>query len=873
MFIRKVGGELRKFIGMLRTQGVQKTVQSTLQYVVALAGGLTRDHADEWNAKLTVLRQTDAEYRERVARLEQQLSTLQRSAELFSSSISALALSHIAATVAEAAALPLKGPLVTVILPVWNRRQSVGRTIESVLAQSYPHWELIVVDDGSTDQTSDVVERYLEDRRIRLFKQANKGASAARNYALAHAKGEIIAYIDSDNTWCAYYLAKTVSALQSHPNRDCVYFSQLVENPGRGLHYIRSHPFDRDRLHREHYIDLNVFAHRRSVFEQYGGFDEQLTRLVDWDLIARYTRDRDPVHITAIGGTYVEHNAHSISIREGYWLNYYRVRRKLLQPVKPPLRVLYALWHYPQLTETYVRWEIACMRRWGVDIEVFAEVSACAAPYDSEVPVHYGSLAEAMERFQPHLVHVHWLNFVPRYRDAVARAGLQLTARGHSFEFSPELVRELEADPIVSAYYIYPHFARSLPGHRKARSVKSAFNGDLYYPENKKDPRLVVRAGTGLPTKDLETFIQTAKMCPDHRFVLALGRATGEEAYTDELIAYNHRHGSPVDIRVNLQADAVAALIREAGIFLHTFGFQAPFGMPMCIGEAMATGAYVLVRRCPGAESYVGDVGAYYDSAEEAGRLIRECLDWSEEHWRAVRRATVERAYEQHADLWTLRPILEDWLRITRCRTARDPNNRPLDNRFQHLIDYLFQHGMDRFPHHDAALTAHQMNIGRELLSWGCDVDVCLAGIVHSIYGTEKGGTGYDVSRRDELRKLIGERAERLAYYNCAMTRSSFDAALARTSAPFHLSNRLTGGSLELSEQDFMDLCRIHLCDWLEQVPRCGRWNERRESYRRMAKRLGGRALAAFERVYNDPRREKSQAHATPAPMSRQHLS
>ena len=103
------------------------------------------------------------------------------------------------------------------------------------------------------------------------------------------------------------------------------------------------------------------------------------------------------------------------------------------------------------------------------------------------------------------------------------------------------------------------------------------------------------------------------------------------------------------------------------------------------------------------------------------------------------------------------------------------------------------------------------------------------------------------------MRELIGERAERLAYLNCAMDRASFDGAVDRGSEPYRFRDRLTGDEVTLSAEDFDDLCRIHLYDWLEQVPRSQRgWDYRRLGYRNIAQRLGGVAEESYEQVFAD---------------------
>src|SRR4029077_4472834 len=98
------------------------------------------------------------------------------------------------------------------------------------------------------------------------------------------------------------------------------------------------------------------------------------------------------------------------------------------------------------------------------------------------------------------------------------------------------------------------------------------------------------------------------------------------------------------------------------------------------------------------------------------------------------------------------------------------------------------------------------------LESQGFPADVCRAGMFHSIYGTERfQGFTLPLERSDEVRALIGDRAERLAYLNCAMDRGSFDRVLDQAVEPYRITDRVTGEEVVLSRPDFDDLCRIHL--------------------------------------------------------------
>jgi hypothetical protein len=174
-----------------------------------------------------------------------------------------------------------------------------------------------------------------------------------------------------------------------------------------------------------------------------------------------------------------------------------------------------------------------------------------------------------------------------------------------------------------------------------------------------------------------------------------------------------------------------------------------------------------------------------------------------------------------------------------------------MDKDFKRLTDFLVGMGVEQVPHTHKSYLAHLIAVYRILESHGCPPDVCRAGMFHSIYGTEKfQGFTLPLDRRAEVRDLIGDRSERLAYVNCAMDRASFDRALTRPAGPYPITDRLTGETVELTRADFDDLCRIHLFDWLEQVPRSQEWDYRRPAYRRMAERLGPAAEEDYERTF-----------------------
>jgi hypothetical protein len=171
---------------------------------------------------------------------------------------------------------------------------------------------------------------------------------------------------------------------------------------------------------------------------------------------------------------------------------------------------------------------------------------------------------------------------------------------------------------------------------------------------------------------------------------------------------------------------------------------------------------------------------------------------------------------------------------------------------FKRLTDYLLGLGTDKVAHTQKNFLAHLIGVYRYMEARGCGEELCRAGMFHSIYGTELfQGFKLPVERRPEVRELIGEWAERLAYLNCATDRASFDRAVERGGEPYRFTDRLTGEEVMLSAADFDDLCRIHLYDWLEQVPRSQRgWDYRRQAYRNIARRLGGVAEKSYDEVF-----------------------
>ncbi|WP_339898731.1 glycosyltransferase [uncultured Gilvimarinus sp.] len=185
-------------------------------------------------------------------------------------------------------------------MPAFNRADLITKSITTVLQQSYKNLELIVCDDGSTDRTAQVLAS-IYDPRVKVISQKNQGAAAARNACLTQAKGEFIAYLDTDNYWHPDFLAVAVKAFTDNPGLTCLYTNYVdyqVDVEGNATVLSTERPdFNHENLLNKPFIDLNTFVHRRQLYDALGGFDSTLSRRQDYDVILKYTWLRDPLHI------------------------------------------------------------------------------------------------------------------------------------------------------------------------------------------------------------------------------------------------------------------------------------------------------------------------------------------------------------------------------------------------------------------------------------------------------------------------------------------------------------------------------------------------------------------------------------------------
>jgi len=202
-----------------------------------------------------------------------------------------------------------------VVIPAYNAGSYIQDCLSSVLAQTDPDFEVLVVDDGSTDSTAAQVKA-VTDPRIRLIQRPNGGLAAARNTGIRAARGALVAFLDADDRWCPEKLAAHRQALDCHPEASVSYdWAAFIDAQGQrtGLCMAQSHiQLTHEALLLKNYLGNGSTAVvRRAVLEQVGGFDETLKRLVDQELWIRLTHKGH--HIQLVPAVLTEYRTHAQS--------------------------------------------------------------------------------------------------------------------------------------------------------------------------------------------------------------------------------------------------------------------------------------------------------------------------------------------------------------------------------------------------------------------------------------------------------------------------------------------------------------------------------------------------------------------------------
>lgn len=183
-------------------------------------------------------------------------------------------------------------PQVSVVIPTYNRISFLRRAIESVLAQTYKDYEIVVVDDGSTDKTKDIVKKY--GKKVRYIYQKNRGPSVARNIGIKKAKGKYIAFLDSDDRFLSNKLTMQIDYIKKHPNCKFLYTWYFNVNAKGKRKRLRKPKSCKKREQLQYLLYDKTFSIRTSTvliqkecFKKAGYFNKKYWYSQDWDMWLR----------------------------------------------------------------------------------------------------------------------------------------------------------------------------------------------------------------------------------------------------------------------------------------------------------------------------------------------------------------------------------------------------------------------------------------------------------------------------------------------------------------------------------------------------------------------------------------------------------
>ena len=187
-------------------------------------------------------------------------------------------------------------PLVSVVLPTYNRAKTLQRAIESVLNQTFSDFELIIIDDRSTDGTDLILRKYAGRERLRVMSQLRPGCAVARNIGVRVASGRYVAFQDSDDEWLADKLAYQVARMEALPEDVAMTQAAILRFQGQGTeceYYLSNLPTESHQKQLEGILPINMTSFtqawllRREVIGAVGDFDERLPLWEDWELMIR----------------------------------------------------------------------------------------------------------------------------------------------------------------------------------------------------------------------------------------------------------------------------------------------------------------------------------------------------------------------------------------------------------------------------------------------------------------------------------------------------------------------------------------------------------------------------------------------------------
>ena len=492
---------------------------------------------------------------------------------------------------------------ITVVMPTRNRASLVGRAVDTVLVQRHQSFELLVIDDGSEDETPAVLTS-IDDPRVRIIRTAGVGESAARNIGLDAAAGELITFLDDDNLMDPGWLHAVAWAFDRWPDTRVLYGARIIEDapalksePSGALPNLDFEPWDRRRLEQGNFIDMNAIALRAGL--EGCRFDERLHSSVDWQLMLTLTAEHRPFDLPAIACLYRTYAPNRVCDIPERLEHNRRVRSRVHRT--RPMRVLSHNAMFPLISETYILEEMTAIEANGGQI-AFNSVQEPTSPLPVGQPVWH-DLYEAVRAFDPDVLFVYWATHAEGELPNLERIGRPFGLRVHSFDFEPDAIARIAEHPLCIGVWAYPQHVPSLPG---AHELVPLFTSHESMPTIDGPRDLALSLSAGLPKRNWPLLLEAIDRITGLERGIVLGRSNGFEDVPEEVAAMAATLDDPPFVRVNVPRSEVFDLLARTSVLLYTVDPEARMGMPMSIIEGLRAGACIVHPDRPDLAEVVG---------------------------------------------------------------------------------------------------------------------------------------------------------------------------------------------------------------------------------------------------------------------------
>lgn len=515
---------------------------------------------------------------------------------------------------------------ISVLLATRDRCAHLRRALESVRSQDYSNWELIVIDDGSSDGTPALLDEFAsEDGRIVAVSQSRIGVGAARNAGLSVATGHVVCYLDDDNVMAPLWLKAVAWAFERDPDLELLYGARIADVEAAhglsraGVPYLHFVPFDRARLAVGNFIDLGVIAHRRGL--PGAEFDDSLEALGDWDLLLRLTEERTPLALPVVASLYSTSAPNRISGSGRFAAAESAIRLRMAR--EGPLRVLAYTSLYPLVPETYIPDEMKALSDNGAVLAWCTDRWAPSPVRPAETI--YKDLDEAVREFDPDVLIVYWAAFAVSRLEDLSRVGKPFGLRVHSFDFSPDDIERVRGHPLCIGVWAYPHHAEVIGD---CYELVPLLTTGSEFPAPAPERTVVLAACVCLPKKDwptlVEAFAELSGKGVDCRIVAGVTAEYEDEPKVIRQLIYES--GEQIMLSVDVPHDQVIQLLARTAVVVYTSLPDIPFGMPRSIVEGMFAGTSVILPDRPEARLVAGNGCRTYVDAQDIVRHALEVL-------------------------------------------------------------------------------------------------------------------------------------------------------------------------------------------------------------------------------------------------------